>query len=520
MEQDIISNLKQCSYYNSPDFSTKDKYAIPFVFLEVTEEFGKRVAIHEFINSDSIIAQDLGADKTTYKLRVIFSIDGIHTDTNFQNNILIEHLITNKYTYFQKREKLIRELMKTGHGILMHPVEGLLRVQFIKGRIVEGIASLGFPDLEIEFVKVQTRNIDNIIDFTIKNTELIFRDTSPLPEEKMIKNVNGDIVPEIELITKNDTIAEPIKQDSLLTRFRKSIVKGAKATGKFIAKSYNTSVSALKATKETVDKTLDKITKVQNKFAQISTAAANFSDTVNGFKDNLNNILISPFLLANNLISTLNTVKDTISNPFDQFNAFMEIASNNSRYGVLLGFASSNNASNNPSTENGLSTKSIKLIPQTEEERLIKQTQNAIEDLVTAYSLAAACSSLLDYNFINVGEVTSVKQKINAFFNVIFSSTIDVVSQSSEYYVDDRMDNILLDYLQQISEAINKYFDGLILTLPTIQVINFRENDINSILYGFYNNLDYKEYLLELNKNLYDNPRFISGNLKMIVKSV
>lgn len=510
MSKSILDELKEGVYYNTDSLKynsktgkyTGDYTKIPFVFFESTEEFGRRKVIQEFINSENIQVQDLGASENKYTLRIVFSVDSFDKTKDFILTGNLQYLVSDNFSYLEKRQKLIQELMKKGNGILCHPIQGNIKVSFLSGRIVESITSLGFPDLEVTFVRVGKIPVKKF------DTSIIYdkyfacaRALYPLANEVLELSSSGNLVPKNEenfdFKKASDNLFETtgqVKPPTLLDKFREkcSNLRNSKFINniKSFGKSVNNIVSNIKSAVREIQK--------------FSDMASDFNNYILNLREDLNNLIISPFAIGQSLINVLNSLDSVIDNPLAQFNMYMGLAED----------IDSNSNYMTKQTTNGDSSKKSSQEINTQELLEMKNNEIALNNLVKSYCIMAACNSILSYNFNDVDEAEKIRLKLNTIFNNLISTQSNNQVQGYEY--DTNIDVDIIDILKQINQAINDYFDNLIITLPNIGIINIRENDIFNIMNNYYNNLDYIDNILNLNKDLYDNPRFISGDIKVI----
>lgn len=106
-----------------------------FLFQEVGKTTGRKSVFHTFPNSDIVLAEDLGRQPQSLRLKMI--IHGIGDD------------------YFSKRGALETALETKGQGVLVHPTRGTLNVQ-IDGTYTlnETIGTLGNTVFEATFIIV------------------------------------------------------------------------------------------------------------------------------------------------------------------------------------------------------------------------------------------------------------------------------------------------------------------------------------------------------------------------------
>jgi len=102
---------------------------VPFLFQSHSTTTGRKVVIHEFVNTDRRFVQDLG--KLSKKIKII----GVLTGDG----------------YFVHRNDLIQALQSEGPGILQHPFLGNLKVVALPGTFTETTQAVGKAVFNMQF---------------------------------------------------------------------------------------------------------------------------------------------------------------------------------------------------------------------------------------------------------------------------------------------------------------------------------------------------------------------------------
>lgn len=114
----LLPNLQRASFNG-----------VPFLIKKATTTGGRKLAKHEFVNSNKRVEEDLGLNNRT------FTITGI----------------INGFDYLTKRNNLLRELELDGQGLLQHPLYGRRKVTPLPYSIAEDLRKAGMAVITMKF---------------------------------------------------------------------------------------------------------------------------------------------------------------------------------------------------------------------------------------------------------------------------------------------------------------------------------------------------------------------------------
>jgi len=161
---------------------------VNFNFEEIAETSGRKVKIHEFVNSNKVIAEDLGQSANSISIRMI-----LVADISSSNNV-------STVDYFSKKKQILAALNAKGNGILVHPTRGQLNVSVLPPFIfTENISSLGRAAIDVTFIQVDevkllepnTKSVDAIYK---AGEEIIFSVLSPTEKFTILDAIGWNYV--------------------------------------------------------------------------------------------------------------------------------------------------------------------------------------------------------------------------------------------------------------------------------------------------------------------------------------
>lgn len=124
---------------------------VNFSFEDLAESGGRRVKIHDFVNSNKIISEDLGASPKAFSIRMVLSADISKINFGVLGLASVENV-----DYFSKKERILKALNQPGNGLLIHPTKGSFKVAVTAPYTFnENIGTLGKATIDVNFVVVE-----------------------------------------------------------------------------------------------------------------------------------------------------------------------------------------------------------------------------------------------------------------------------------------------------------------------------------------------------------------------------
>jgi prophage DNA circulation protein len=198
-----------------------------------------------------------------------------------------------------------------------------------------------------------------------------------------------------------------------------------------------------------------------------------FVTSINEIIDNAGGLVQSPSKLASKLRTAFDNIEGAFDNALDIFNVTKNLTPF-SAASEISPFGNSNTSVD------------------------IRANQALLNNYVSANALAISYeqASLIEYT--DLDQLYSIKQTLEDAFNNLSND------------LDREIYNSILD----IRTATSNYLDSLLLSLPRIIEFNTQPNNLISIVYSFYGNLDNLETIRRLNK-IKDTSR-VSGTIKIL----
>lgn len=132
---------------------------VPFAVTDQSTSIGRRLAVHEFVASDSVWVEDMGRGVTRYRLRGF---------------ILEDDLVYGGGAIEAQRALLIAAGKAAGAGLLTHPTLGLLTVSCESLNVGEAIDGATFSSVEWSFLEAGVQSFPSIsLDAPVASAALV-----------------------------------------------------------------------------------------------------------------------------------------------------------------------------------------------------------------------------------------------------------------------------------------------------------------------------------------------------------
>ncbi len=130
---------------------------VEYYFKDLGESGGRKNVLHQFINSDKVIGEDMGRDKKSFTLEIYISGVSNYTSTLEDSITSVSNSVTEsiKDNYYERKSAMLAVLNKEGAISLIHPTRGFLKVmQSSRYSLNENLTSLNKCNISVSFVEV------------------------------------------------------------------------------------------------------------------------------------------------------------------------------------------------------------------------------------------------------------------------------------------------------------------------------------------------------------------------------